>query len=55
MFTGEGAAGLWFEDFTTHPAYDGIIDALKNNTKTPEKPEAKGKGKKARRSRPLVV
>ncbi|KAK1833719.1 endo-1,4-beta-xylanase D [Podospora conica] len=55
VFPGEGAAGLWFEDFTTHPAYDGIIDALKNNTKTAEKPEAKGKGKKSRRSRPLVV
>lgn len=55
MFTGEGAAGLWFEDFTTHPAYDGIIDVLKNNTKVPEKPEVKGKGKKARRSRPLVI
>jgi len=48
-FPGEGAAGLWFEDFSTHPAYDGIIEALKNNTKT-EKPEGKGKARKARRT-----
>lgn len=39
VFTGEGAAGLWFANFTTHPAYDGIIEALTNNTS----PEGKGK------------
>lgn len=33
VFEGEGAAALWFEDFTTHPAYDGVIEALKNGTK----------------------
>jgi len=32
VFPGEGAALLWFEDFTTHPAYDGVIEALKNGT-----------------------
>jgi len=41
VFPGEGAAGLWFEDFSTHPAYDGIVEALINGTK----PEGKGKGK----------
>ncbi|KAG9251555.1 family 10 glycosyl hydrolase [Emericellopsis atlantica] len=31
-FEGEGAALLWFEDFTVHPAYNGVIAALKNAT-----------------------
>lgn len=31
-FEGEGAALLWFEDFTKHPAYYGVLDALKNAT-----------------------
>lgn len=33
VFSGEGAAGLWFADFTTHPAYDGIAEAFTNKTK----------------------
>lgn len=37
VFAGEGAALLWFEDFTKHPAYDGVVEALTNKTK-PGKP-----------------
>ncbi|KAL8302882.1 hypothetical protein RB597_005432 [Gaeumannomyces tritici] len=37
VFDGEGAATLWFDDFSKHPAYDGIIDALKNNSKCASK------------------
>jgi endo-1,4-beta-xylanase len=33
VFSGEGAALLWFEDFTKHPAYDGVVEALTNKTK----------------------
>jgi len=43
VFPGEGAAGLWFANFSKHPAYDGIIEALTNNTNS--MPEGKGKGK----------
>ncbi|KAK3951811.1 endo-1,4-beta-xylanase [Pseudoneurospora amorphoporcata] len=32
VFTGEGAALLWFEDFSKHPAYDGVVEALTNKT-----------------------
>lgn len=42
VFPGEGAAGLWFANFTTHPAYDGIVEALTNKTASPV---GKGKGK----------
>ncbi|KAK3399155.1 glycoside hydrolase superfamily [Sordaria brevicollis] len=41
VFEGEGAALLWFEDFSTHPAYDGVVEALKEGRK--------GKGPKAKR------
>ncbi|TDZ32785.1 Endo-1,4-beta-xylanase 1 [Colletotrichum spinosum] len=34
-FEGEGAALLWFEDFSKHPAYDGVLEALKNKTAPP--------------------
>ncbi|KAK7972342.1 glycoside hydrolase family 10 protein [Apiospora saccharicola] len=34
-FPGEGAALLWFEDFTKHPAYDASIEAMKNGTVSP--------------------
>ncbi|KAH8714653.1 family 10 glycosyl hydrolase [Ilyonectria robusta] len=33
VFDGEGAALLWFEDFSRHPAYYGALDALKNGTR----------------------
>lgn len=33
VFTGEGAALLWFEDFSKHPAYDGVVEALTNKTR----------------------
>ncbi|KAH9429609.1 hypothetical protein MCOR02_009346 [Pyricularia oryzae] len=33
VFPGEGAALLWFEDFSKHPAYDGVVEALTNGTK----------------------
>ncbi|KAK4118400.1 glycoside hydrolase family 10 protein, partial [Parathielavia appendiculata] len=32
VFPSEGAATLWFEDFTKHPAYDGVVEALTNKT-----------------------
>ncbi|KAM7199202.1 Glycoside hydrolase superfamily [Naviculisporaceae sp. PSN 640] len=28
-FPGKGAAGLWFEDFTEHPAVQGVVETLK--------------------------
>ncbi|KAH7153539.1 family 10 glycosyl hydrolase [Dactylonectria macrodidyma] len=33
VFDGEGAALLWFEDFSRHPAYYGALEALKNATR----------------------
>ncbi|KAL2127757.1 hypothetical protein VTI74DRAFT_10226 [Chaetomium olivicolor] len=33
VFSGEGAALLWFEDFSKHPAYDGVLEALTNRTR----------------------
>jgi endo-1,4-beta-xylanase len=32
VFPGNGAAHLWFDDFTLHPAYYGILAAFKNAT-----------------------
>ncbi|KAJ4380404.1 hypothetical protein N0V85_008751 [Neurospora sp. IMI 360204] len=32
VFPGEGAALLWFGDFSKHPAYDGVVEALTNKT-----------------------
>ncbi|KAI2619455.1 glycoside hydrolase family 10 protein [Hypomontagnella submonticulosa] len=32
VFPGEGAALLWFDDFTKHPAYYAAIEAMKNET-----------------------
>jgi endo-1,4-beta-xylanase len=32
FFEGEGQALLWFEDFSLHPAYYGVVAALKNAT-----------------------
>ncbi|KAF3000621.1 hypothetical protein E8E14_003104 [Neopestalotiopsis sp. 37M] len=32
VFPGQGNPLLWFEDFTKHPAYYGIIEALKKGT-----------------------
>ncbi|KAK1756428.1 endo-1,4-beta-xylanase B [Echria macrotheca] len=46
VFPGEGAAGLWFEDFSKHPAYDGIVEALTNKTIPEGKGKGKGKGKR---------
>lgn len=42
VFPTEGAALLWFEDFSKHPAYDGVVEALTNKTK--------GHGKTKRRA-----
>lgn len=33
VFPGEGAATLYFEDFSKHPAYQGVVDALKSGAK----------------------
>lgn len=51
VFTGFGDATLYFDNFTKHPAYDGVVEALTNNTK-PCKPR---KNKMLKRSKPLVV
>jgi endo-1,4-beta-xylanase len=32
VFPGEGAPTLWFDDFTRHPAYYGVLAAFKNAT-----------------------
>ena len=32
VFPGEGAPLLWFEDWSKHPAYDGVVEALRNKT-----------------------
>lgn len=50
MFTGYGAADLWFANFTKHPAYYGVVEALTNNTKCVPR-----KNKKLKRSMPLIV
>lgn len=40
VFPGQGSADLWFANFTKHPAYYGVVAALKNGT---EGCEEKGK------------
>jgi len=35
---------LWFANFTKHPAYDGVVEALTNKT---TKAKKKGKGPRA--------
>jgi len=32
VFTGYGSADLWFANYTKHPAYYGIVNAIKNST-----------------------
>ena len=32
VFAGQGSADLYFANFTKHPAYYGVVDALKNDT-----------------------
>ncbi|KAL2257957.1 hypothetical protein VTK26DRAFT_8909 [Humicola hyalothermophila] len=44
-FPGEGEALLWFEDFSKHPAYYGVVEALTNKTSGPGNGNGKGKGK----------
>lgn len=46
VFEGEGAAALWFEDFEKHPAYDGVVEALKNGTKACKPSKSHGKRSK---------
>lgn len=47
VFEGEGDALLWFENFEKHPAYDAIVEALKNKTSPckPKKPHGKRSNK----------
>ncbi|KAF4630971.1 hypothetical protein G7Y89_g7167 [Cudoniella acicularis] len=33
VFTGMGSACLWFGNFTKHPAYQGVVEALTNDTR----------------------
>lgn len=42
VFNGEGAALLWFDDFSKHPAYYGVLAALKNATGMCDKREKRG-------------
>ncbi|KAJ9138844.1 Beta-xylanase [Pleurostoma richardsiae] len=44
VFEGQGAATLYFDNFTKHPAYYGVVEALTNKTK------CKKRGKRASRS-----
>ncbi|KAH6648669.1 family 10 glycosyl hydrolase [Truncatella angustata] len=51
VFPGQGNPLLWFEDFTKHPAYYGVIEAFKNKTgdkpcKTKDHPRDFGKSNK---------
>ncbi|KAB5571861.1 family 10 glycosyl hydrolase [Coniochaeta sp. 2T2.1] len=48
VFPGQGAPLIWFDNFTTHPAYDGIVEALKNGSK------CKNKAKRERQVRPRM-
>ena len=56
VFPDNHAAGLWFEDFTKHPAYDAIINVFKkfdNRKEIGDKPKPtddckEGKGKDAK-------
>lgn len=45
VFTGQGSATLYFANFTKHPAYAGVVSALKNGT---DCDEGKGKSKAKR-------
>ncbi|KAK8102060.1 glycoside hydrolase family 10 protein [Apiospora sp. TS-2023a] len=49
-FPGEGAALLWFEDFTKHPAYDASIEAMRNGTVSPCKRKERRRAQIAARS-----
>jgi endo-1,4-beta-xylanase len=50
VFAGYGDADLWFANFTKHPAYYGVVEALTNNTKCKT-----GKNKMLKRSKPLIA
>ena len=41
VFEGQGAATLYFDNFTKHPAYQGIVEALTNKTKPDDCDEPK--------------
>lgn len=49
VFDGFGDATLYFDNFTKHPAYNGVVEALTNNTKCKPRPT------KLKRSKPLIV
>lgn len=48
VFPGQGAPTPWFDNFTHHPAYDGIVEALKNGS------TCKSKAKRERQSKPRM-
>ncbi|KAK8004861.1 hypothetical protein PG990_010898 [Apiospora arundinis] len=54
-FPGEGAALLWFQDFSKHPAYDAIIEAMKNGTTSPCKRKAQRRAEIAAKSAKLQI
>ena len=37
FYTGQGGATLYFDNFTKHPAYYGVIEALTNETYVQQK------------------
>ncbi|KAH8902348.1 glycoside hydrolase family 10 protein [Coniochaeta sp. PMI_546] len=47
VFAGQGAPLPWFDNFTHHPAYDGIVEALKNGS------TCKTRAKRERQAKPL--
>ncbi|KAB5532761.1 glycoside hydrolase superfamily [Coniochaeta sp. 2T2.1] len=49
VFTGYGDATLWFDNFTKHPAYKGVVQALVNETCRSRKNRA------LKRSKPLFA
>nr|AUS45865.1 glycoside hydrolase family 10 protein [Coniochaeta hoffmannii] len=49
VFTGYGDATLWFANFTKHPAYNGVVEALTNGTGCKVRPT------RLKRSKPLIA
>ncbi|KAK3899434.1 glycoside hydrolase [Staphylotrichum tortipilum] len=43
VFAGQGAASLWFADFTKHPAYDGMVQTFKKLAGERKKKDCKRK------------
>jgi len=44
-FPGFGAADLWFDNFTKHPAYYGVVEALTEKSCKPRRRRSTGMSK----------